>query len=274
MPTRTARWADGEPRTERISVPRSPLRPRKKIHFTWKSRFSPSALLWILSGAPWTWSRISDDGSPARFVHRALERSARRLRGPAGRGLPYAGFVAGMPAVVSIIAICTAIHGARVRRETGKGRIRQVREQLELWLRKGVLPLSYYAFELYQDGARGAALDYLYRCETKGAGGAYALLRARFSSAETTEALRDKASFAERCRERGVPAVPVLFAVERGRITRFDTDEPGLPRCDLFLKPLSGSGGRGAALCAYLGSGRYRSGSARVSTESDLVRHL
>lgn len=38
--------------------------------------------------------------------------------------------------------------------------------------------------------------------------------------------------------------VPALFTIRQGEVTRFDFKEPGLPACDLFLKPIRGAGGR------------------------------
>lgn len=248
--------------------------PRASRQAARNNRFTPNSLLWVLSGAPWIWGLIRDDGSPARFIHRTIQQHARRQHGSAERFLRGALFVAGIPAVLSMIAICTAKLGPRVRQQAGKPLLRQGWEQLAVWLTRGVPPLSYYALDLYEHDARAAALDYLYRCEIKGEGGVYDLLRSRFSSTETTEALRNKALFASACRERGVPAVPVLFAVEDGKLTRLDADEPGLPRCDLFLKPLSGSGGRGAAAWAHVGHASYRNDSAGCLSESELVEHL
>jgi hypothetical protein len=266
--------AHGESRAEPTVLPLRRQARRTKIHAARRVPFSPSPLLWVLSGAPLIWARIRADGSPSRSIHRALRRHAWQRRGTAGHLLFCAGYAAGIPAVLGLTAVYTAVNGSRVRRRTGKGAARQLGEQLALWATKGVLPSSYYAFDLYEGDARRAALDYLYRWETKGEGGAYDLLRRRFSSAETTEALRNKAAFAERCRKHGVAAVPVLFAVEHGEIRRFDADEPGLPRCDLFLKPLSGSGGRGAAVWTYRGNRSYRNDAAGVSSEPDLVDRL
>lgn len=234
--------------------------------------FSPSRILWILSGAPWIWGLIGDDGSPARSIHRSFQRYTWQRYGFLGRVLVCAGFVAGSPIVLCMIVGFTAIHASRVRRQEGKGALRQAGEQLALWLTGGVLPLSYYVFELYRGDARKAALEYLYRHETKR--GIYAILRDKFSSAETTEALRSKAGFALRCKEHGVAAVPALFSVDKGWLTRFDTEEPGLPHCDLFLKPLSGSGGRGAAVWRYLKNGSYRNASTGVLNESDFMQYL
>lgn len=237
-----------------------------------RDHFSPSELLWILSGAPLVWGLIRDDGMPARRIHRSFRRYTWQRHGAVGHVLLCAGFVAGMPSVLAIIFGCTALHAARIWRQQGKGPFRQAGEQLALWLTKGVLPFSYYVFELYRDDKRAAALEYLYRHEMKR--GIYAVLRDAFSSAETTDALRSKAAFALRCKEHEVAAVPALFTIDKGWVTRFDANEPGLPHCSLFLKPLSGSGGRGAAVWHYLKNGTYRNADAGVMKESNLIQHL
>jgi Sugar-transfer associated ATP-grasp len=231
-----------------------------------------SELLWIWSGAPWIWASLPDDGSSAGQVHRFFRRHNWDGRGRAGHLLMAAVFVAGIPAVLGMIAVLTARHGERVRNEEGKGPARQAREQLLLWLTQGVLPLSYYLFELYRGTKRVGALDYVYRHETKS--GLYPLLRARFASAETTLALQDKALFARHCQAHGVPVVPALFVVDRGVITRFDGAGSGLPHCDVFLKPLSGSGGKGAAVWSYVGEGRYRNAAVGIVDEARLLNDL
>lgn len=235
-------------------------------------KIEPSALLWIASGAPWRWARMRDDGSPAHYIHSRFQRHDWRRNGRLAHVFRRGGFVVGMPVVLGLVGVCTARNGARVRREGGKGLLQQAREQVALWLGQGILPLSYYIFDLHRGDGPTAALDYLYRYETKQ--GIYPILRTRFSSAETTEALRNKALFAQRCTEHGVPAVRALFTVEAGRLTRLDADEPGLPRCDLFLKPLSGSGGRGAEVWTHAGEGQYRNAIAGVKSEAELMAHL
>ncbi len=235
-------------------------------------KIEPSALLWIASGAPWRWARLRDDVSPAHYIHSRFQRHDRRRYSRLAHIGMGCGFVAGMPIVLGLLAVCTARNAARVRREGGKGVLRQAREQMALWLGQGILPLSYYVFDLHRGDGPSTALDYLYRYETKH--GIYPILRNTFSSAETTEALRNKALFARRCREHGVPAIEALFVVEAGRLTRLDADEPGLPQRDLFLKPLSGSGGRGAAVWTYAGNRRYRNVSAGVKSEAELIAHL
>ena len=240
-----------------------------------KPPLTGSELLWIWSGAPWSWARLRDDASPSRQLHRFFHRYSWGQRGPIGHLLMAVGFLVGIPVVLGMIAMLAARHGHRVRREENKGIARQVREQLELWLKQGILPLSYYLFELYRDARPERALDYLYRHETKR--GVYPVLRARFSSAETTMALQDKALFARRCDAHGVPAIAALFVVDRGTITRCDAGGEGLPAADFFLKPLSGSGGKGAAVWTYLADGRYQNadvGTVSATQLSDQLRTL
>lgn len=233
--------------------------------------YSPSRLLWVISGAPWIWKRISD-ATPAGYLHRFYQRHQWRHGTRAGHVRTYAGFAAGIPIVLYLMMRCMRLRGAGVLRETGKGRMRQLREQLALWLGSGVLPLSYYVFELYDDASAANALNYLFRIETKR--GIYAILRDEFSSAETTEALRDKAAFARRCEKHGVAAIPALFVAHRGEVQLVDHAAAGLPKRDLFLKPLSGSGGRGADVWLYEGEGRYRNRRMGVLEEKDLLNYL
>jgi hypothetical protein len=237
-----------------------------------KGPIKGSDLLWIWSGAPWSWASIADDGSPAHDVHQFFRRYNWRQHGLVAHVFMGAVFVAGVPVVLGMIALLTALYGGRVRRQEHKGRARQAGEQIALWLTQGVLPLSYYIFELHRGATRLRALEYLYRQETKR--GLYPVLRQRFASAETTEALRDKARFALRCLKHGVPAVAALFVVNSGEITRFDDGSAGLPRCDLFLKPLSGAGGRGAAVWNYLGDGLYQNADLGVLSARKLLDHL
>jgi len=245
---------------------------RRGVAAVIRKRYSPSQVMWIISGAFWSWRRLSANGSPAMDVHRSYRRHCWRRYGIAGRFVACVGFVAGIPIALALIFRYTRIRGDAVLRETGKGPIRQLREQLGLWLGQGVLPMSYYMFELYRGDRRATALEYLFRYETKR--GVYAILRDAFSARETTDALRDKAEFALRCRRYGVAAIPALFSIRRGTVKRLDGSAAGLPRCDLFLKPLSGSGGRGAAVWLHVGNGTYWNQDASALTESELVDHL
>ncbi|MEO8324269.1 MAG: sugar-transfer associated ATP-grasp domain-containing protein [Nitrospirota bacterium] len=228
-------------------------------------------LRWIISGAPWLWLGMRNDGSPSRYIHRAFCLYAWR-QSRLGFILMGAVFIAGIPVVLGMMVYCTMVHGARVHREVGKNPLRQMSELLALWLTKGILPFHYYTFDLYRAGMRRRALDYLYRHETKR--GLYLMLREHFPAHETRNALSHKALFAQRCQQYGVAVVPALFTVKQGELTRFDLEEAGLPPYDLFLKPVRGAGGRGAEVWTYLGDRSYRNASAGTRSEAELLVHL
>ncbi|MEJ2762324.1 MAG: sugar-transfer associated ATP-grasp domain-containing protein, partial [Gammaproteobacteria bacterium] len=145
-------------------------------------------------------------------------------------------------------------------------------DQLALAGRHAVSPPWYYMFELYEDARRPRAMEYLYRFETKAA--LYDILRVRLSDPVATNALSDKAAFAERCREHGLAVVPALATVNADGVRRLDGGETGLPQCDLFLKPLRGAGGRGASSWIYGEDGLYHGNRGTVLSEAGLTEFL
>jgi hypothetical protein len=87
-------------------------------------------------------------------------------------------------------------------------------------------------------------------------------INARMSAADT-EILSDKRAFFRRCREVGLPAIPILAEFEGGvckDVDRKDTD----PRIDLFSKFANRYCGEGAARWSYAG-GSYRNGDQLLS---------
>ena len=232
----------------------------------------PRAILMSLTGAAVMWAFLPDDGSPAAFIHETFRRETWREGGFWGRVVSCAGFVVWPAYMLMMSAFYTGHLGPSVRRRTGKGLLRQAGEQLALALTRSIPPRWYYLFEFHDDRKRGAALEYLYRLETKS--GIYEFLRKYLSSPETTEALRSKAGFALRCHERHVPAVTALAKVEHGTITRFDGVAHGLPPRDLFVKPMDGAGGRGASVWKVQADGSYKSNAGAVLSETQLIDHL
>jgi hypothetical protein len=140
-------------------------------------------------------------------------------------------------------------NGALIRERTGKPALHQFAEELRAYFSAGVLPPWYYAFELY-DG-RSTARSYLNRFETK-KGYYEVLLRRRQSHSP----LGNKLRFEQHCRAYQIQTVPVLAVAAGGEVVCFEPG--GLPRSDLFVKPIRGRGGRGAERWDYDGSsGRY-----------------
>ena len=138
------------------------------------------------------------------------------------------------PILVPLSAIWfTLRNGPAIRRREGKGLATQLAEQMRLYASAGILAPWYYILSLHRDGARRAP-TFLQRCETKR--GVYALLRGKAVSP-----LADKSAFAERCAQAGVRCIACELLIDGE-----GADAGKLPDCDLFVKPLTGRGGRGA----------------------------
>jgi len=226
-----------------------------------------------ISGAAVVWAFLPEDGSPARRLHRIFQREAWRDRDLRAHAVLCLGFLLWAPVMLGMAAYFGVKLGGRVARSNGKGRLHQLAEQLSLAFTRSIPPYWYYLFDFYEDEKRRHALEYLYRFETKN--GIYSFLRKYLSSAETTQALWNKAAFATRCREHGVAAIEALATARQGQIERLDGGDPSqLPRCDLFLKPLGGAGGRGAEHWSLREDGAWLSHEGKLLGESALIEHL
>ena len=110
-------------------------------------------------------ARASDDS--AACIHRSHsdllrhEPAMRRLR------LMLAGIAVWPSYVAGAMASATWRNGAVIRQQTRKSIARQLAEQCALAIAYGIPPRWYYAFELYEDGNRRRAGEYLQRGETK-----------------------------------------------------------------------------------------------------------
>lgn len=231
----------------------------------------PNDAVRVLSGAPLVWRFLKDDGSPALTIHRTFCRQCWVEDGYRGAFLMMGGALLMLPTLAVVAGLYTWRCGKRVKREVGKGFLRQMREQLTIGCRLAVPPPWYYMFELYRDDHRRRAIEYLYRTEMKR--GMYNMLRKRRSSQASTNALRDKALFATRCADAGVAVVDAMATVTGGRIECKDGSSE-LPRCDLFFKPISGAGGRGASRWVYEGDDQYRSSEGNRVSVTELEAHV
>jgi hypothetical protein len=159
----------------------------------------------------------------------------------------------------------TLRNGARIARRCGKPLLRQFAEELRAYFTAGILPPWYYIFQLHDAGGLRRARRFLQRCETKR--GVFRMLTDRGRKASP---LQDKPAFAEHCRCHGLPVPATCTVLGRAR-----AELPcELPRDDLFVKPATGRGGKGAERWDHCGDGRYRGPSGQVLTGSALLVRL
>ena len=161
-----------------------------------------------------------------------------------------------------LLAAClwfTARNGAFIRNRENKGLIRQFADQIRLYFAAGVLPPWYYIFRLHS--GQETAGSYLQRFETKA--GIYPLLR----RGVWTE-LNDKKLFADFCADTGIPCVPYLLYLKDSGADAL------LPDCDLFVKPASGRGGRGAERWDRAARGQFIDPSGQRLSAAALLEHL
>jgi len=214
-----------------------------------------------------------DAGSPAAFLHDFWRREVWRERGALARAR-LLGALLLWPAVVALTAVWfTSLHGRAVARRTGKGRARQLAEQLRLAATHDVLPPWYYVFELFDAELARRAGSYLHRFETKG--GLFRFVREEPGAGEERLTLSDKLRFAARCRERDLPCAPVLLRAAPGARPSAATGAgPALGDQDLFVKPAAGRGGLGVECWRREGAGRWRRDDGVVLTHAGLLAHL
>jgi len=231
----------------------------------------------------WIFTRLPNDGSAAMYIHRCIQREVWSKEVLGDRiimraALPFVPFI-----LAVLVAAFTAINGPAIKKRTGKGLIRQIREQIGLAVRFAIPPPWYYIFELHDDDRKLHAGEYLNRLETKG--GLYRFLRDNngglpVPAERSTGSIKDKMRFRVRCREHGIATAPVFFYIAQEKITAVDwgSSEPSalpeLPECDLFIKPVHGQGGKKATRWEYIGSGNFRRNDGGVATGSEVLERL
>ena len=143
----------------------------------------------------------------------------------------------------------------------------QLIDQLRIYFSNGILPRWYYIFSLYEAEPRRRSGEFLNRFETK-------LALFRLLNWPGTSPLNDKAAFASHCREHGIGAVPIVLIARGGTLDWFGEWAGKLPEADLFLKPVTARGGKGAERWDHAGKGRYRSMTGDVVEEAALLKRL
>lgn len=165
------------------------------------------------------------------------------------------------PLAVPLAALWfTLRNGRMIHRREGKTPSAQFIEQLRLYLAAGIVGPWYYILSLHRDGQRRAP-TFLQRCETKR--GVYALLKDANASP-----IGDKQAFAEACASAGLRCVKCELLVDDQLL-----DPDALPDADLFVKPVTGCGGKGAERWDKTGPRTWTNGRSSLCA-SQLLRHL
>jgi glutathione synthase/RimK-type ligase-like ATP-grasp enzyme len=217
--------------------------------------------IYVIAGLPIALRGVALAPTPhARIIRRAF---AHRYWHPnsISDGVSLASGLLLTPIAVPLAALWfTLRNGPVIRQRDGRGLVAQFIEQLRLYTRAGIVGPWYYILSLHRDGKRRAA-TFLQRCETKR--GVYALVKD-----DSPTAVGNKSAFADRCAAAGVRAVACEMVIDGG-----DVDPAQLPDCDLFVKPLTGCGGKGAERWDRVGPRKWSNGNAVVG-DSDLVWEL
>jgi hypothetical protein len=151
-------------------------------------------------------------------------------------------------------------NGPAVRARHGKSLPVQVKEQVQLYFSDGVLPPWYYIFSLHNDGDKRAP-TFIERFETKTC--YFRLLKARKGTP-----LNDKSRFADFCMTNGIRCVPTLVSLHGRR------PESALPDRDLFVKPITGRGGRGAERWDCIAPSKFSGPDDEQLTSDELLSRL
>lgn len=233
-------------------------------------------LIW--SGAVIAWARRRDEHTTAGFIHKCFSREFWRESNVRTRTVLLFAFALRPVMILLLATYCCGRNGPQIKRKKGKGLLRQFLEQAGLARANCILPPWYYILELYDDAKRHRATEYLNRFETKYF--AYRFVRKyRAMPADlldTTHFLSNKALFAERCEAHKLPVIPVLLVAAENRLSQSFGGEgtTTLPPRDLFFKPLTGAGGKGAERWDYKDPGHYRNNHGIRRSKVELLNHL
>lgn len=225
---------------------------------------------YLVTPLPLLWAWRPDDGSWAGQIHKRYLRELWRERGLIGRAGLLASLLLWPLIVPALILWSTWLNGAATSRRSGKGIARQMGEQLWFAGRRGMLPVWYYMFEMFDPAQQAKAPHYLHRYELKS--GLLQVLR-RSVPVKRRTPTQKKAAFLRLCAKAGIPTLGNIAIFTGGKLQSGSVKQSGLPPRDLFVKPARGRGGEGAGLWRWTGDG-YQFQGGRVLTPQELLAHL
>ena len=221
-----------------------------------------------VAGLPIAVRSVRRGRTPERVIRRAYSRRYWQPRDWSERSQLALALIIWPFVLIGLQIAFTVKNGREVSKKMGRPVHRQLLDQLQLYLKAGVLPPWYYIFELHRFPDAANARDYFYRWESKA--GVLGLFREGVLA--PTSELNDKAAFARQCRDHQIRTAPVLAILRDGRaeITASNDDFD----TDLFLKPVTGRGGKGAQRWDLAAPGRYRTSNGETFSREDLLLRL
>ena len=173
----------------------------------------------------------------------------RALSGPVRSAL-FALAIVGYPFAV---AEATVQSFRELRRKAPGAGAEQVLRMYALAILRNVPPVEYVLYGFNDPARRATSGEYLYWTDTP------ALQRLnRLRGADNAD-VQDKARFAELCRAADLPHAEIVAETRRGRQVQGRSLD-ALPQRELWVKPTSGSAGRGSRGWSFDGEDTYRSG--------------
>lgn len=223
---------------------------------------SPYKLFWSLGPAK----------TPAAIIHKSYARYVWKMHGKSAWPR-IALYSVTWPAMFAYLSWKhTAKLGDKVRAVSGKGKARQVWEQLVVAFRHSISPKKYYVFELFRPERYANAGAYIARYEFKG--GLHNLIESRIEQS-SRRILNNKAAFFLHCEKAGVTTIPSFMLVHGdGRIERLVAFDGDLPPCDIFFKPFGGRGGRGCERWLRQPDGSYADQYDTRKSPAEMLAHI
>lgn len=169
--------------------------------------------------------------------------------------------------VFSQAVICVDSSWSFVERETGKGRFRQLLEVIWCSISTPAMPEEYYKFELYHKEGWAERRNYLFRYEMKNV-----LYKAIYRlDCGKIAPVTNKVKFEKYCINEGIPTAGIYAHIRGGKLKVINESALEVKK-DLFIKPVSGKGGRGAERIEFQAdSGTYAlSKSGKSESLSDI----
>ncbi|MTI95324.1 MAG: hypothetical protein FH749_07525 [Firmicutes bacterium] len=135
--------------------------------------------------------------------------------------------------------------GRRIKKVYGIPLTKQFLDIIKMSLSLPARPQEYYIFDLFKQPNREVAREYIFRHEVKNV--LYKMLINTPKIAKKSP-LTNKGRFARKALRNGLAIAPTICTINKGKVKYYNEHSP---QGDVFVKTLSGRGGKGADLWQY-----------------------